>query len=534
MSGPYGPLDLPGYRLERLLGSGGFADVYLYTQELLRRPVAVKIMREHVEQDVVRAQFMTEANLMAQLASHPSIVTILSADVSAGGRPYIVMEYCSRPSLAERYKDRPLSVVEMLQTMIRLSGAVETAHRAGILHRDIKPANVLTTDYGWPALTDFGISAIVGEGTIGGGGMSVPWSPPEAFTGVVGLDERSDVYSLAATAYTLLAGHSPFDDSAQGLEMGAFVYRILESPVPEIPRSDIPGTLQRLLAVAMAKNPEERPPSAASFARALQRIEQDLSLPATPLDVPDTLVEDLERTQTRMRAPDAEDATATWSAGPGASADRTVARTAEDWQPAPADLDGETRVVASTVSGPEAGSLEAGSPAAGGHDDLDDATVVVEEADDRTVVVDRDDDRTVVVDRRDDRTVVVPPADDRTVVVDRADSDATEIIGRAPTSTRTSRADVPVSTRRVAYVPDPDEIARYRARRQAPIVEPMRVSIAPPPQRASVDPAAAAKQGRTQRRRSLVGLIIALAVVGIVVVTGAAVLALVLVTGAGS
>src|SRR5690606_10093967 len=141
-----------------------------------------------------------EANLMAQLSAHPYIVSIFHADVASYDRPYFVMEYCSGPSLAERYKREPLSVVDVLRTGVRVAGAVATAHGAGILHRDIKPANILTNDYGWPALTDFGISSAVddelplhtaslgGSATDTGGdtgsqsvGMSVPWSPPEMF-----------------------------------------------------------------------------------------------------------------------------------------------------------------------------------------------------------------------------------------------------------------------------------------------------------------------------------------------------------------
>ena len=100
---------------------------------------------------------------MAQLSHHPSIVTIYHAAIAADGRPFLVMEYCSRPGLAERYRQERISVAEALRIGIRLASAVETAHRAGILHRDIKPANVLTTDFGWPALTDFGIAATTGS-----------------------------------------------------------------------------------------------------------------------------------------------------------------------------------------------------------------------------------------------------------------------------------------------------------------------------------------------------------------------------------
>ncbi len=523
MTDSYGPLEIPGHRLERLLGSGGFADVYLYTQEMLHRPVAVKIIREQVEQGSVRAQFATEANLMAQLASHPSIVTIFSADVSEGGRPYIMMEYCSRPSLAERYKSRALSVAEMLQTMIRLCGAVETAHRAGILHRDIKPANILTTDYGWPALTDFGISAIVGEATIGGGGMSVPWSPPEAFTGSMSLDARSDVYSLAATAYTVLAGHSPFDDAAQSLEMGAFVYRILESPVPPLSRSDVPDTLERLLTVALAKNPDDRPPSAALFARALQRIEQDLMLPATPLDVPDELVDDLERTQTRMRGRSGRDATIARSAisEPAVDPDPTIARTADR----AADEVDQTVVLSPRHDRPPPDDRSGVDE----DNDIEDVTRAVS-----SDSLEAPEDATVVIDRLDDRTVVVDRLNDRTVVVDRDPDHSTSLLERPEQGGKTTLADVPLRAQRIAYVPDQHEIERYRARRAAPRVEPTRVTLEPPPQRASSSEQMPSTTVQRSRQRSLVGLLIGLSISVIALIGGVTVVVLVLVNGDAS
>ncbi|TPW98630.1 serine/threonine protein kinase, partial [Schumannella luteola] len=214
------PPELPGYTYQRLLGSGGFSDVFLYEQHLPKRRVAVKVLLLDELTAANRAAFAAEANLMAQLSAHPYIVTIHHADVAADDRPFFVMEYCSGPSLAERYKQAPLAVADALRTGVRLSSAVQTAHQAGILHRDIKPANVLGNDYGWPALTDFGISSAVDDalpvhtttlaagaadtagatgGTSGQVGLSVPWSPPEMFDDDPAPDVRSDVFSLAAT-----------------------------------------------------------------------------------------------------------------------------------------------------------------------------------------------------------------------------------------------------------------------------------------------------------------------------------------------
>ena len=300
---PSTPPDLPGYTPLQLLGSGGFADVFLYEQRLPRRKVAVKVLlTEELGRDT-RAQFVAEANLMAQLSAHPFIVTIFHADVSGDGRPYFVMEYCSGPSLSEQYKRERFAVEDALRTGIRLAGAVATAHGAGILHRDIKPANVLTNAYGWPALTDFGISSnLEGElpvhtmtspadasSTSSGQsavGMSVPWSPPEMFEDDPRPDTRSDVFSLAATVYTLLAGRTPFEIPGRSNGSLDLIGRIERGAVTPIERDEVPRSLKTVLAKGMATRRDERYPSAVEFARALQRVELELGYAATNIEVP--------------------------------------------------------------------------------------------------------------------------------------------------------------------------------------------------------------------------------------------------------
>jgi len=321
---PSTPPELPGYTSLQLLGSGGFADVFLYEQRLPRRRVAVKVLlTEELGRDT-RAQFVAEANLMAQLSAHPFIVTIFHADVSGDGRPYFVMEYCSGPSLAERYKRERFAVEDALRTGIRLAGAVATAHAAGILHRDIKPANVLTNDYGWPALTDFGISSnlegelpvhtvtspIDGSSTSSGQsavGMSVPWSPPEMFEDDPKPDQRSDVFSLAATVHTLLAGRTPFEIPGRPNGSLDLIGRIERGAITPIDRPDVPRSLASVLAKGMATRRADRYPSAIEFARALQRVELELGYAATTIEVPNlaferTTVADDDADATRARA----------------------------------------------------------------------------------------------------------------------------------------------------------------------------------------------------------------------------------------
>ncbi|SFN93377.1 serine/threonine-protein kinase [Mycetocola miduiensis] len=367
------PPELPGFRYTRLLGSGGFSDVYLYEQDLPRRLVAVKVLASEELSDTSQAAFVAEANLMAQLSAHPYIVTIYHAAVAADGRPYFVMEYCSGPSLAEQYKRAPFGVADALRTGVRVSSAVATAHAAGILHRDIKPANVLTNSYGWPALTDFGISSAVdielpsntttrdaataptaaaaatATGTIG---MSIPWSPPEMFDDHPQPDVRSDVFSLAATLYTLLVGHTPFEVPGKPNGTVDLIGRIERGSITPITRTDIPRSLVSILHKGMAPSADDRFATAVDFARALQRVEMELSYAPTAIDVPNLTV--LERVHdneaaeagaaTRIRGvasveaqpvapPDAASADAAKDRGAELGADPTVIRRMPSVQP---------------------------------------------------------------------------------------------------------------------------------------------------------------------------------------------------------
>ena len=314
------PPELPGYTFVKLLGSGGFSDVFLYDQQLPKRRVAVKVLLIEEITAASRAAFVAEANLMAQLSAHPYIVTIYQADVASDDRPYFVMEYCSGPSLAERYKSETFTVADALRTGVRLSSAVATAHSAGILHRDIKPANVLSNDYGWPALTDFGISSALDDelplhtttvaaalaesastastATSATGqsvGMSVPWSPPEMFEDDPQPDVRSDVFSLAATIYTILAGQTPFEVRGRSNGTLDLIGRIERGAITPMTRDDIPRSLTAVLQKGMASDRNDRFATAVDFARALQRVELELGYAPTTIEVPNLVIAAPER-----------------------------------------------------------------------------------------------------------------------------------------------------------------------------------------------------------------------------------------------
>lgn len=292
------PPILPGFEYLEVLGSGGFADVFLYEQDLPRRKVAVKVLLLEGLSAATRKRFADEANVMATLSAHPNIVTIHHADISSDGRPFIVMEYCPGPTMSARHKAAPFPVEEALRVGVRLSSAVATAHASGVLHRDIKPSNVLVTEFGAPALTDFGIASTTADAGAGRSidgeatepdaliGLSVPWSAPELFTEAPRPDVRSDVFSLAATVYTLLAGRSPFEVAGGPNSSADLTMRITRGSITPLDRLDVPASLVAALRRGMASDPDERWQRATDFGRALQAVELELGYQSTPLDVP--------------------------------------------------------------------------------------------------------------------------------------------------------------------------------------------------------------------------------------------------------
>jgi serine/threonine protein kinase len=330
---------IPGFTFVEHLGSGGFADVFLYEQQWPRQRVAVKVVRPDVPlTDREKYLFTAEANAMARLADHPYIVSVITAGVTAeGGRPFLVMRYCPPPDLGVRVRANPMAPVDAVSTGIKLASAIETAHRSSILHRDIKPSNVLVTSYHEPALTDFGIAGhmadVEGDNDVR---ISYPWSPPELLDGRSNGSVASDVYSLGATIWHLLVGRSPFSIPSGDNSTRALSARILHAAPPATQRPDVPPALDRLLQQCLAKRPEHRPASALELARALQRIESAAGWPRTAVavegDRPDSSVSASRSTEAPEDATAMKPVTVISASGP-----RRIA--AQD--PAEVDPDGE-------------------------------------------------------------------------------------------------------------------------------------------------------------------------------------------------
>lgn len=276
--------EIPGAHFLKVIGRGGWADVYLYELDRPRMQVAIKVAVPELVAEGHHDRLLAEADVMAHLADHPHIVPVLGSGVTEDDRPYIVMPYYPGPHLDERAKATPLRVAEVLHIGVQIASALETAHRAGILHRDIKPGNILISRFDQPALTDFEM-AISSSHDGDSFGISVPWAAPEVISGSSNGTIGSDIYSLGATLWTLLVGHSPFelpdgDNSPRGL-----VARILAAELPATNRSDLPAGLERLLRQMLSRSPAERPHSALAVAHHLQQLEQELRLATTQIVV---------------------------------------------------------------------------------------------------------------------------------------------------------------------------------------------------------------------------------------------------------
>jgi len=268
--------DIKGYTYQKELGSGGFADVYLYHRTSPDRLVAIKVLRatDFTERQI--KHFMAEADAMAALI-HPYIAQVFSAGLVSDGRPYIEMAYYPYGNLVDRLRQAPFTVPEVLRIGVQLCSAIETAHRLNppLLHRDIKPSNVLIDEYGDPVLTDFGIASRINAQDEDDISLSVGWAPPEVMFATSKADERSDVYSLGALLWTLLAGHAPFVIPGGDNRPATTMARTRDDPVPQTGRPDVPTSLERLLSQAMNKNPSLRPATAEELARGLNTVEQD-------------------------------------------------------------------------------------------------------------------------------------------------------------------------------------------------------------------------------------------------------------------
>jgi len=272
------------YRLKRLIAKGGMAEVWEAVDEILGRPVAVKILHPHLAADEsFHERFRREAIAAARLA-HPNVVATFDTGTDQG-ITFIVMEMVDAPTLRQALNDGgPMAPGRVVHVGAQVSDALYYAHRAGVVHRDIKPANILVCPDGRVKVADFGIAkavedsepshpspseALTGTGTIVG---TAQYLSPEQVDGRA-VDGRADVYALGVVLYEMLCGRPPFTGDT---DMAVALKHITTSPpAPSAVRAGIPRALEEVVLKAMAKAPEARYQSAAELQTALLSVDMD-------------------------------------------------------------------------------------------------------------------------------------------------------------------------------------------------------------------------------------------------------------------
>ncbi len=260
------------YAMQGDIGRGAMATVYLAHDLKFDRSVAIKVLRPELSRDADVRHFQREIERTAKL-THPHIVPVIDSG-TADGLLYYLMPYLDGGTLRHRLtRDAPLPLGDAIAIASTIARALDYAHRHGLVHRDVKPENILFTERE-PWLADFGIARAldrVPEATWSSIGIlrgTPPYMSPEQVRAETQLDARTDVYALACVLYEMLAGRPPFT----GRTDHVVLQRQLHDPPPplRVARPDVADSVERAIVRALAKDPADRPTTAAAFATELR------------------------------------------------------------------------------------------------------------------------------------------------------------------------------------------------------------------------------------------------------------------------
>jgi serine/threonine-protein kinase len=261
------------YAIGRRLGAGGMSTVFLAEDTVLERPVAVKLLAEHLADDEAFVERFQREALSAARLQHPNIVTVFDYGLDEPShRHFIVMEFVDGPSCADLLRDRKrLDIDETVRIVRDACHGLDYAHRAGVVHRDVKPGNLLQSlESGATKLADFGIAKAAEQTRITQVGSvlgtAAYLSPEQAHGDEAG--PRSDTYSLGVCAYQLLTGRLPHEYGS----LTELALKQREEPIEPISelRPEVPHALDMAIRVSLERDPENRYASALDFARALE------------------------------------------------------------------------------------------------------------------------------------------------------------------------------------------------------------------------------------------------------------------------
>lgn len=269
-------IQIPGYTIERNIGQGAMASVYLAMHQNLERRVALKLMAGSlVTDETFRERFLKEGKIVAQL-NHPNIITIYDIGVVQSNY-FMAMEYVSGGTLKDRMKN-PMPPDEAVEILVALAKALGYAHKRNFIHRDVKPANILFRDDGTPVLSDFGIAKTLGGGTQmtrTGWAVGTPsYMSPEQALGK-SVDARCDLYSLGVMFFEMLTGKKPYVAG----DSFAVALMHVNDPIPRLPEEL--SAFQSIIDRLMAKNPDDRFPDADTLIETLQPFRPEPSTGTT-------------------------------------------------------------------------------------------------------------------------------------------------------------------------------------------------------------------------------------------------------------
>ncbi|GCE22856.1 serine/threonine-protein kinase [Dictyobacter kobayashii] len=262
---------LGNYRLIRLLGRGGFADVYYGEHVYLKTPAAIKVLHVHLGEKA-QANFLQEARLVARL-EHPHIITVLEFGIEKGV-PYLVMEYAPHGTLRQHYpKGTPLTASSITPYVLQVAAALQHTHDQGLIHRDIKPENMLLRGEKDLLLSDFGIAQVIQNAQASSKEQKIVgtilYMAPEQLKSET--NPASDQYALAAVIYEWLSGAAPFYGSFTEIA----IQHALTAPPPLSKRlSHITAEIEEVVMIALSKTPEKRFRSIKAFATAFEQASQ--------------------------------------------------------------------------------------------------------------------------------------------------------------------------------------------------------------------------------------------------------------------
>lgn len=290
------------YRFLRHLGRGGMGTVVLAEHRVLGKPVAIKLLHANLADSALAARFRAEARTLSQL-EHPTLVKVHDLGVTPSGQPYYAMEALAGRTLQEELQIRgPLPLNEAVGIAMDILSGLAVAHAAGIVHRDIKPGNIFLAQR--PSrrevkILDFGVAKVLSQlpsstftvpctevGTVIGSPRFI--SPEQALAKAV--DARTDIYAMGLLLYSMVAGCGPFDH-LQGAQNILRAHVGVTPTAPSFYRKDLPKPLEAVILKAMAKQPEDRFPSANALIEALRGalgLGAGSPLRTEPLDAPPT------------------------------------------------------------------------------------------------------------------------------------------------------------------------------------------------------------------------------------------------------